>query len=63
MHRPNLSRRPLAALGLLLASGFAAPASFAISSVHAPSPKLNAALMPSSRACLTIGPPVASMPP
>ena len=41
----------------------ASPASFAISSVQAPSPNENTALMPSSRPCLTSGPPVASMPP
>lgn len=35
MNRPTLSRRPLAALGLLLVSGFAAPAGFA---AEAPSP-------------------------
>jgi len=39
MNRPNLSRRPLAALGLLLASGFAAPASFA---AEAPTPPVAA---------------------
>jgi len=39
MNRPNLSRRPLAAIGLLLASGFAAPASFA---ADAPTPPVAA---------------------
>lgn len=39
MNRPTLSRRPLAAIGLLLASGFAAPASFA---ADAPTPPVAA---------------------
>ena len=39
MNRPTLSRRPLAALGLLLVSGFAAPAGFA---AEAPSPPVAA---------------------
>lgn len=39
MNRPNLPRRPLAAIGLLLASGFAAPASFA---ADAPTPPVAA---------------------
>jgi oligopeptidase B len=39
MNRPNLSRRPLAAIGLLLASGVAAPASLA---ADAPTPPVAA---------------------
>ena len=39
MNRPTLSRRPLAAIGLLLATGFAAPASFA---ADAPTPPVAA---------------------
>jgi oligopeptidase B len=39
MNRPNLTRHPLAAIGLLLASGFAAPASFA---ADAPTPPVAA---------------------